>query len=171
VTPRAFHATARAGLFAMTVYLWHMLVLVALLSLLHVLDLDLPVRIESNGQIVPDGLEYWAWLALVAAVFVLCVYAVARWLWPIEFVHLPWFDAPPGRATRSEWLAGVGVALLWAGLLSIAGAGFSGFPLAFHTAYGIPVSTSLALVAVLVGLALLRQPLPARDPVDRPLAG
>jgi hypothetical protein len=92
----------------MTVYLWHMLVLVALLSLLHVLDLDLPVRIESNGQIVPDGLGYWAWLALVAAVFVLCVYAVARWLWPIEFVHLPWFDAPPGRATRSEWLAGSG---------------------------------------------------------------
>jgi hypothetical protein len=146
----------------MTVYLWHMLVLLGWLTLLHAIGLDLPVRVEA-GQIVPDGLAYWAWLLPVAAVFVLLVYAVARWLWPLEFVRLPWFDAPPGHPNRSEWLAGVGTVLLSAGLLAIAGAGFSGFPLAFHAAYGIPVSSSLALVAVLVGLALLRQPLPGRD--------
>jgi hypothetical protein len=163
-TPRAFRATARAGLFAMTVYLWHMLVLIAWLSLLHVLGLDLPVRVEA-GLIVPDGLEYWAYLAVVAVVFVLLVYAVARWLWPIEFVRLPWFDAPPGRPLTSEWVAGAGTVLVGAGLLAIAGAGFSGFPLAVHPAYDIPVSTAGALVAVVAGIALLRQPLPARDRV------
>ena len=164
VTARAFHATARAGLFAMTVYLWHMLVLIGWLSLLHVVGLDLPTRVES-GQIVPDGLEYWAYLAPVAAVFVLLVYCVARWLWPIEFVRLPWFDAPPGRALTSEWVAALGTVLIGAGLLAIAGAGFSGFPTATSIAYGITVSTGIALLAVLAGVALLRQPLPARERV------
>ena len=162
VTARAFHATARAGLFAMTVYLWHMLVLIGWLSLLHVVGLDLPTRVES-GQIVPDGLEYWAYLAPVAAVFVLLVYCVARWLWPIEFVRLPWFDAPPDRALTSEWVAALGTVLIGAGLLAIAGAGFSGFPWATSIAYGITVSTGIALLAVLAGVALLRQPVPSRE--------
>jgi hypothetical protein len=164
VTPRTFHATARAGLFAMTVYLWHMLVLMAWLSLLHVLGLDLPTRVEA-GQIVPDGIEYWGYLLPVATGFVLLVYCVARWLWPVEFVRLPWFDRPPGRSSSSEWVAALGTILLGAGLLSIAGAGFSGFPVAVHPAYGIPVSTGISLLAVLGGVALLRQPLPAREPV------
>ena len=164
VRPRAFHATARAGLFAMTVYLWHMLVLIGWLSLLHVVGLDLPTRVES-GQVVPDGLEYWAYLAPVAAVFVLLLYCVARWLWPIEFVRLPWFDAPPGRALTSEWVAALGTVLIGAGLLAIAGAGFSGFPTATSIAYGITVSTGIALLAVLAGVALLRQPLPSRERV------
>ena len=43
----------------MTVYLWHMLVLMAWLALLHVLGLDLPARVEA-GHVVPDGLAYWA---------------------------------------------------------------------------------------------------------------
>ena len=167
VTPKVFHATVRAGLFAMTVYLWHMLVLVAWLSVLHVSGLDLPVRVES-GQIVPDGLAYWGWLLLVATVFVLLVYCVARWLWPVEFVRLPWFDAPPGHPLTSEWAAGAGTFLLSAGLLSIAGAGFSGFPSAVHPAYGIPVSAGLSLVAVVAGVALLRQPLPTRERVPQP---
>lgn len=162
-TPRAFAATVRAGMFAMTVYLWHMLVLVALLAVLHLLGLDLPVRVESNGQIVPDGLGYWFWLVPVALVFVLLVYGVARLLWPLEFVRLPWFDTPPRRPPYPEWVAAIGTFLLGAGLLAIAGSGFSGFPLAFHQAYGIPVSTSIALVAVVAGIALLRAPLPERD--------
>ncbi len=163
-TPRAFHATARAGLFAMTVYLWHMLVLVGWLALLHLVGLDLPVRVES-GQVVPDGLAYWAYVVPVAIVFVLLVYVVARALWPVEFVHLPWFDDPPHRAPSSEWVAAAGTVLVGVGLLSIAGAGFSGFPAAVHSAYGIPVSAAGALLSVVLGLALLRQPLPSRTPV------
>jgi fucose 4-O-acetylase-like acetyltransferase len=160
-TPRAFAATARAALFAMTIYLWHMLVLVGWLSLLHALDLDLPVRVEG-GNIVPEGLNYWGWLVPSTLGFGLVLYAVVRWLWPVEFLRLPWFDGASGTPSTSAWRAGVGAALVGAGLLAVAGAGFSGFPLATHTAYGIPVSAAGALVAVGVGLALLRQPSPAR---------
>jgi hypothetical protein len=52
------------------------------------------------------------------------------------------------------------------GLLSIAGAGLSGFPTATSIAYGITVSTGIALLAVLAGIALLRQPLPSRERVS-----
>jgi hypothetical protein len=160
-TPRAFAATTRAALFAMTIYLWHMLVLVGWLSLLHALDLDLPVRIES-GNIVPEGLNYWGWLVPSTVGFALVLYAVVRWLWPVEFLRLPWFDGASGRPSDSAWRAGIGATLVGAGLLAIAGAGFSGFPLATHTAYGIPVSAAGAMVAIGIGLALLRQPAPAR---------
>ncbi|MCA0330968.1 MAG: acyltransferase [Actinobacteria bacterium] len=160
-TPRAFAATARAAVFAMTIYLWHMLVLVGWLSLLHALDLDLPVRIEG-GNIVPEGLNYWGWLIPSTVGFGLVLYVVVRLLWPIEFLRLPWLDTAGGTPSDSPWRAGVGAALVGAGLLAVAGAGFSGFPLATHTAYGIPVSAAAALVAVGAGLALLRQPSPAR---------
>jgi len=163
-TPRAFAATTRAALFAMTIYLWHMLVLVGWLSLLHLLDLDLPVRVEG-GTIVPEGLNYWGWLIPSTLGFAAVLYAVVRWLWPVEFLRLPWFDGATGRPSTSVWRAGVGAALVGAGLLAVAGAGFSGFPLATHTAYGIPVSAAGALAAIGVGLALLRQPAPARAEV------
>jgi len=160
-TPRAFAATARAGLLSMTVYLWHMLVLVTWLALLHVLGLDLPVRVEA-GNIVPDGLAYWFWVVPAVAGFVAVLYAVVRWLWPLEHLRLPWFDDEPAHASGSLWRAGIGTFLLAAGLLAVAGAGFSGFPVAWHTAYGIPVSAAAAMVAIGVGLALLRQPTPSR---------
>ncbi|MFC6236807.1 acyltransferase family protein [Longivirga aurantiaca] len=163
-TPRAFAATTRAALFAMTIYLWHMLVLVGWLSLLHALDLDLPVRVEG-GNIVPEGLNYWGWLVPSTIGFALVLYAVVRWLWPVEFLRLPWFDGATGRPSDSAWRAGIGATLVGAGLLAVAGAGFSGFPVAVHTAYGIPVSSAGAMVAIGVGLALLRQPAPARAEV------
>lgn len=160
-TPRAFAATTRAALFAMTIYLWHMLVLVGWLSLLHAVGLDLPVRMEG-GNIVPEGLNYWGWLVPSTVGFALVLFAVVRWLWPIEFLRLPWFDSASGSPSTSGWRAGAGAFLVGAGLLAVAGAGFSGFPLATHTAYGIPVSAAGALVGIGVGLGLLRQPLPAR---------
>jgi len=164
-TPRAFAATTRAALFAMTVYLWHMLVLVGWLSLLHLLGLDLPVRVEA-GQVVPQDLSYWGWLVPSTIGFVAVLSCVVRWLWPLEFIRLPWFDTAGGTESRSPWRAGAGAALVGAGLLAVAGAGFSGFPLATHTAYGIPVSAAAALVSIAAGLALLRQPLPARRTAD-----
>ena len=51
------------------------------------------------------------------------------------------------RPSDSAWRAGIGATMVGAGLLAVAGAGFSGFPVATHTAYGIPVSAAGAMVA------------------------
>lgn len=164
--PGAFTATARAGMLAMTVYLWHMLVLVGWLVVLHHLRMDLPVRIEVDDVagpiVVPDGAGYWGWLALSAVGYVAVLWAVARWLWPLEFVRLPWFDAPCRRPAGGGGRTAVGVVLLSAGLLAVSGAGFSGFPLAVRHAYGLPLNAVAALVAVGAGLWLVRRPVPDR---------
>ena len=98
--------------------------------------------------------------------FVLLVYCVARWLWPIEFIRLPWFDAPPGHAADLGVGGRLGTFLLGSGLLAIAGAGFSGFPTARRTRPTASRSRPrVALLAVLAGIALLRQPLPSRERV------
>jgi hypothetical protein len=44
------------------------------------------------------------------------------------------------------------------GLLAVSGSGFSGFPLAFHYAFGFLINTAIAVIVIFVGLALLRQP-------------
>lgn len=156
-TRRGFVATSRAAMLAMTVYLWHMFILVAWLSFLHIVGLDLPVRIQS-GVIVPDGANYWLYLIPATLGYAAIVYAVVRFLWPLEFMRIAWFDAAKNKVSHSIIRATTGCVLLSVGLLGIAGGGFSGFPTAMHEAFGIPIYTAVCLAAVALGLALLRQP-------------
>ena len=156
-TPRGFRLMSRAAMLAMTIYLWHMAVLVAWLTGLHYLNLDLPARID-NSIIVPDGISYWLWLIPSTLGFGFVLYFVIRMLWPIEFMTIKWFDEPKNAISHSRLRATLGTLCTSLGLLAISGAGFSGFPFAIRESFGIPISTAGALVAIGVGLALLRQP-------------
>lgn len=153
--PHVAKATARAAMLAMTVYLWHMSVLVAWLSVLHSLGWDLPARLE-NEIVVPDGLNYWGWLVPSTLVFAAVLYALVRYLWPLEFMRISWFDHDGEHEKDSISRTIVSSALISLGLLGIAGAGFSGFPFAIQESFGIPLSTAGCLIAVLIGIALLR---------------
>lgn len=156
-TPRGFRLMSRAAMLAMTIYLWHMAVLVAWLTALHYLNLDLPARIE-NSIIVPDGISYWLWLIPSTFGFGLVLYIVIRMLWPIEFMKIRWFDAAKNRISHSKLRALLGTLCTSLGLLAVSGAGFSGFPFAIRESFGIPISTLGALIAIGIGLVLLRQP-------------
>lgn len=156
-TPRGFRLMSRAAMLAMTIYLWHMAVLVAWLTALHYLNLDLPARIE-NSIIVPDGISYWLWLIPSTIGFGLVLYFVIRMLWPIEFMKIRWFDAAKNRISHSKLRALLGTLCTSLGLLAVSGAGFSGFPFAIRESFGIPISTIGALIAIGIGLVLLRQP-------------
>lgn len=156
-TPRGFRLMSRAAMLAMTIYLWHMAVLVAWLTALHYLNLDLPARIE-NSIIVPDGISYWLWLIPSTIGFGLVLYFVIRMLWPIEFMKIRWFDAAKNRISHSKLRALLGTLCTSLGLLAVSGAGFSGFPFAIRESFGIPISTLGALIAIGIGLVLLRQP-------------
>lgn len=158
--PRVYAATARAGLFAMTLYLWHMFVLVSWIWVLHQFGWDLPVRLEA-GLPVPDGPAYWLWLMPVNTAFGLLVYGAVRCLWPLEFMRLPLLD-PQGQARSFAGRSALGVITLSVSILAVSGGGFSGFPFATHTQFGVSISTPVAILGVLAGVLLLRQPLPAR---------
>lgn len=156
-TPRGYRLMSRAAMLAMTIYLWHMAVLVAWLTALHYLNLNLPARIE-NSIIVPDGISYWLWLIPSTLGFGLVLYFVIRMLWPIEFMTITWFDSSTNAVSHSKLRATFGTLLTSLGLLAISGAGFSGFPFAIRESFGIPISAFAALLAIAIGLSLLRQP-------------
>lgn len=162
-TPRGFVATTRAAMLAMTVYLWHMLILIGWLSLLHLLGADLPTKLIPGPEwspklIVPDGPSYWLMLVPSTLGFAAILYFVVRLLWPLEFMNISWFDAAKNRPSSSPGRAIVGSVLIPVGLLGVSGAGFSGFPIAVHSAFGVPISTAGCLVAIGLGLMVLRQP-------------
>jgi hypothetical protein len=153
--PRVAQATARAAMLAMTVYLWHMSVLVAWLTVIHGAGLDLPTRLENN-IVVPDGISYWGWLLPSTVAFASILYSIVRYLWPLEFMKIEWFDHEGSHPAENIPKAIAGCALISIGLLGIAGGGFSGFPFAIQTSFGIPISTAGCLAAVILGITLLR---------------
>ena len=163
--PRAFELTSHAGMLAMTIYLWHMSILVAWLSVLHRFGLDLPVRLDTYELwagpaqvVVPDGNGYWLGFIPTTIGFGLILFVVVRNLWPLEFMKLPWFDTNPKKLSHSRLRSVVGVLMVSVGLLAVSGGGFSGFPFAFHEAFGFLINTAYAVIAIFAGLVLLRQP-------------
>lgn len=155
--PRPYQLTAKAGLVAMTLYLWHMAVLVAWLSFLHFVGLDLPTTWLGRNLVVPAGPAYWYWLVPSTAIYGLLVYGVVRVCWPLEISKLPGYDSPPRRPPRVRVPPAIPVALLFYGLLSVAGASMSGFPLAVKTAFGMPMSALAGVVAIGLGIEFLRR--------------
>lgn len=167
--PRAWRATLAVNLTAMTIYLWHLPVLIGLTALTHYLGLDRPVALDARGFPVPDG---W-WFALGSlvfwAVYLSLVVVVVLALWPLEYARLPLWDSPtrlpaprPGTAAAVALVATV---LVGAATLALSATGLAGFPTATLTYSGVPLNPALSL-AVLVGggLALRWAGGPRRDP-------
>lgn len=163
--PRALRATTIAGITAMTLYLWHMAVLVGWISALHLAGLTLPTRMEGT-LVVPDGLPYWLWLIPCTIGYAALTWTLVRYLWPFEYLPLPGFDSPRGTPHTNRTRSGLGVAFISLGLLIISGAGMSGFPLALHTAFGLPANAAVGYAGIALGVFLLRQPrtVPKRTP-------
>jgi peptidoglycan/LPS O-acetylase OafA/YrhL len=121
---RAFRITTHAGMLAMTIYLWHMSILVLWLSILHRLKLDLPVQLltaeRSDGLrvliVAPDGFPYWRGFLLSTICFGAILFVVVRNLWPLEFMKLPWFDSEPENLSHSRIRSVIGVLLVSVGL-------------------------------------------------------
>ena len=159
----------------MTLYLWHLPVLIALTTVGHALHLDRPVGLDRSGFPVPDGWGY-GWGSLVFwAVYGLGVWAVVRLMWPFEHAPLPWWDAPPrSRAPRSATTAavvacvgtvGVGVASLM-----LSATGLAGFPTRVLVYAGLPLNAAAAIALLAVSGAAIRWAGAERRPVEsRPL--
>lgn len=159
VKEKLLKATIVAGMMAMTVYLWHMLVLFGWLTLLHFMSLDLPTR-KFEGLVLPENIFYWAWLVPVLVGFLTILYVVVRFLWPLEYIKLPGFDTRVNRIPSKvsgllmSIFATIFVSL---GILAIAGGGFSGFPLQIKDMYGVPVNAGVALFFIFLGIWLARK--------------
>jgi hypothetical protein len=162
---RIWTGTTAINLTAMTLYLWHLPVLIALYAGTHAMGLDRPVRWSVEGYPEP-GPGFWLWTIGFLAVYLACVVGVVRLMWPAEVGHLPGWDRParprpadgrPDAAERgrSAWAA-TGAALIGVGTLMLAAIGLAGFPTRVTSFAGVPLNAVAAIGLMALGGALVR---------------
>ncbi len=144
----------------MTLYLWHLPVLIAVTTAGHLLHLDRPVALDAFGWPIPDGWGY-GWGSLVFwAVYGIGVWAVVRLMWPFEHLPLPWWDSPTTapvlRPRAASWVAGLGTAGVGVASLMLSATGLAGFPARVVSYAGIPLNAAAAITLLVGSGALIR---------------
>jgi fucose 4-O-acetylase-like acetyltransferase len=158
--PAVWRPVVAVNLTAMTVYLWHLPVLIGLTTLGHVLGLERPAALDPGGFPVPAGWGYAWGSAAFWAVYLVGVVLIVRLMWPFEYVPLPWWDSAPRvplPAPRvAGAVAGMSVFVVGTSTLVLSAAGLGGFPTHVVTYAGLPLSAAGAMAGLLLGGALLR---------------
>ncbi len=148
------------NLVAMTLYLWHLPMLVLLIVLSHFFGMDRPTRIGANGYPVPDGWNYAIGSIGFWFIFGIAVWAIVRLMWPLEHFRLPGWDWPSKAlipkesfATKASWLGVVGAGV---GLLMLSATGLGGFPFRIVHYVKLPLNSGLAILLLMLSGALIR---------------
>lgn len=144
----------------MTLYLWHLPVLVGLVVITHYLGWDRPTYLGANGYPIPAGWRYGLESVGFWAVFGLCVWVIVRFVGVFEHARLPWWDSPPrGFAPTGRWASifvAIGVLGVGASLLMLSATGLGGFPTRVVRYLGIPLNAALAMGILIGSGALIR---------------
>lgn len=158
--PKVWRSTTAVNLVAMTLYLWHLPVLMGLIVLSHLLNLDRPTRIGMDGYPVPFGWHYMLGSAGFWALFGLSVWVIVRLMWAFEHAHLPsWDSAPHNVAPRHPWASifvGIGVTGVGASMLMLSATGLGGFPTRVVHYVGLPLNAAVAMGILIGSGALIR---------------
>jgi hypothetical protein len=170
--PRVWRATTAVMMTSMSLYIWHLLALVAAVATLHLLGFPPPTRLTATGFPEPTSTgAYLTWFALLLLVFLLYLSVLVLLTWSTEFRHLPvWDDPPRGGVLPLDapgWLyvtcVVISGTLVGLGLLVVALAGFAGFPYSGAEYGGVKLNAGIAMLVMLAGAmtmrSLTRQPL------------
>ncbi len=167
--PAVWRPVVAVNLTAMTIYLWHLPVLIGLTTAEHALGLGRPAALDPFGFPVPDGWGFAPSSLLFWAAYAVVVVLAVRLMWPFEYLPLPWWDSAPrgGRppARVAGVVAGASVLVVGASTLVLSAAGLGGFPTRVIDYAGLPLSAAGAIVGLLAGGALLRWAGAPRRPV------
>jgi hypothetical protein len=141
---------------AMTIYLWHIPMIMTVALALQALSLSPATSLE--GTIVMPEAGFWNatvlyWLFAFAA-----IYLFVQIIWPLEHLRIPVLDAKPSE--NKDWwrtlLASSSVILSGFGLLGLAGSGLYGFPSRIVNFAGFSYTNGLAVTLFLSGIVVLR---------------
>jgi hypothetical protein len=162
---RVWWATTLMMMTAMTLYIWHLLALIAAVATLHGLGLNPPTRLSPDGWPEPTGTAaYCAWFVLFLAVFLVYLVVLVGALWSTEYRHLPIWDDPPRHGLLPRWAPGwlyvalvvVSGVMVGMGVLVVALIGFNGFPLHNADWSGLTLNAGVAMLVLLAGAAVMR---------------
>ena len=159
---QVWRATTAVNLTAMTLYLWHLPVLITMVAVLHMVGLDRPVTWLSAELAVP-GTWFWLWTIPYFGLYLACVAGVVRLMWPIELGTLRGWDRPArsgtqsaGSERRSSAQAALGSVVIGVGTLTLSGTGLAGFPTRVVTFAGLPLNAAGAIALMVLGALLVR---------------
>lgn len=148
------------NLVAMTLYLWHLPMLVLLTTLSHFFGLDRPTRLDSNGFPVPDGWKFAIGSIGFWFLFGLSIWGIVRLMWPLEHARLPWWDWPSKaivpKVFIATWASAIGVVGAGIALLMLSATGLGGFPFKIVHYVKLPLNSALAIVLLVLSGALIR---------------
>ncbi len=143
---------------AMTLYLWHLPMLILLMVLEHATGLG--VSVAASHGIIATGSHFWFFWPIHFAVFVAFVWLIVRVLWVLENTALPLWDSPSRFRSVGSNVAsvmiGIGVFLCGAALLMFSATGLGGFPTRVVHFAGLPLTSGLALLLLFCGASLIR---------------
>lgn len=143
---------------AMTLYLWHLPMLILLVVLEHATGLG-GHAVVSHG-VIAAGSHYWYWWPIHFVTFIALVSTVVRTLWWLENTPLPLWDArsrlPEIPSAIAAVVNGIGVMVTGAALLIFSATGLGGFPSRVIHYAGLPLSSGLALLLLVVGATAIR---------------
>ena len=165
--PAAWRPVTGVNLVAMTLYLWHLPVLIAVTVVSHALRIDRPIGVDSQGFPVPDGWGYAWGSVLFWSVYGVGVWAVVRLMWPFEHMPLIWWDSPPSTASPgprvAAWAAAIGTAGVGVSTLVLSATGLAGFPTQVVHYAGVPLNSATAIALLVCSGALIRWAGATRD--------
>ena len=149
--PRVWRWVVAAGAAAMTVYLWHLTALLAVVEGEHLLGF-------TRGPV--DELDFWLGTLVHLAVSLAAIGLLVAVVVPLEHLPVPWLEHPHDHLGDSPgWtaLAAIGVLACGVGFLVLAATGMGGFPFDRVTAYaGFPLTPGLGTILVVVGAVACR---------------
>jgi hypothetical protein len=149
--PRVWRCVVAAGAAAMTVYLWHITALLAVVEGEHLLGF-------TRGSV--DELDFWLGTLVHLTVSLAAIVLLVAVVVPLEHLPVPWLEHPHNRVGDSAgWtvLATLGVLACGVGFLVLAATGMGGFPFDRVRSYaGLPLTPGLGAILVVVGAVACR---------------
>lgn len=164
---RVWKIVVGANMAAMTIYLWHIPVIMFLTVGSHLLGFD-RAAILIEGRPYP-GAGFWIQTIPFLLICGYIVYWFVQIAWPIEHIRIKWWQGDANLSSATGWrnfMAIAGVFLIGTGLLAVAGTGLHQFPNGTQELSGVSFKNGQAAAIFIIGILLARLAISSKSKSD-----
>ncbi len=154
---RVWKMVVGANMAAMTIYLWHIPVIMFLTVGSHLLGFD-RAAVLIDGRPYP-GEGFWLQTVPFLLICGFLVYWFVQIAWSLEHIKIKWWQGDANISSKNGWrsfMAIAGVFLIGTGLLAVAGTGLHQFPNGTQELSGVSFKNGQAATIFIIGIVLAR---------------
>lgn len=164
---KVWNVVVGANMAAMTIYLWHIPVIMFLTVGSHLIGFDRNA-ILINGRPYP-GEGFWLQTIPFLIVCGFLVYWFVQVAWSIEHIRIKWWQGDASNVHKNPLrnaLAIIGVFLIGTGLLAVAGTGLHQFPNGTQELSGVSFANGQAAIIFILGIVVARLAIASKSKSD-----